>query len=87
MKCKQCDFEFSVPQPVSALQRIFFRRERLVTLEMDLTAQCPNCGYKQAISDRKFFGVLGPRTVRAIVYALVIGSLVVVAWGLLHQLR
>jgi len=48
-------------------------------------AVCPNCKHRDWATERRFFGILGPKALYALVLAFMIAFLVAVAYSALFQ--
>jgi predicted RNA-binding Zn-ribbon protein involved in translation (DUF1610 family) len=67
--CVSCGIEFTMPRPPGVLDSLFSRK-KYFPLEDFTHVSCPNCNTVQLATERRFFGVLGPRGLQVIDYFL-----------------
>lgn len=74
-QCSRCANSFEEPRPQArALGSLSTKR---IGLEEFMHVVCPKCGNHDLASERKFFGILGPRGMQVLVFGIVLGVLAV----------
>jgi rubredoxin len=79
-RCRNCGHVFEIPDPPKPLD-ILTTTKRYIPLEEFTHVTCPACGYEELASERKFFGVLGPRGLQILVGAIVLGVIIAVIFS------
>ena len=64
--CSKCSHVIAVSHP-PRIGDIFSVNNGNHSIDVYTHAACPNCGHKEIRRDIKFFGILGPRALRALV--------------------
>ena len=57
----------------NAAARVLTDPKRYDSFSDYVYAVCPSCGRRDWASERRFFGVLGPRALYAVVFSIVLG--------------
>lgn len=78
--CRNCGHTFDVIDPPKLLD-VVTTTKKYIPLEDFTHVTCPACGHKEPATERKFFGVLGPRGLQLLVGAIVFGVIVAVIWS------
>jgi hypothetical protein len=74
-RCQQCGCSFELPAAPKPLD-IFITSKTHIPFEDYTHVICPSCGHKEWATERKFFGILGPKGLQTLVGVLVFGSIV-----------
>lgn len=75
--CQQCGYSFEMPV-VPKPSDILTTPKNHIPLEDFTHVTCPSCGHVELATERKFFGLLGPRGLQVLVGAIVLGVIIAV---------
>jgi hypothetical protein len=67
------------------VERFLERPERHIPLDEHLMVTCPKCGHRELATERRFFGILGPRAVKAVIVTMILGMIVVALYDLMRR--
>jgi predicted nucleic-acid-binding Zn-ribbon protein len=73
--CQQCGKSFEIPAAPKPLE-ILTTPKNHIPLEDFTHVTCPSCGHTELASERKFFGLIGPRGLQILVGAIVLGVII-----------
>lgn len=79
-RCQNCGHVFEItalPKPLDALTTT----KKYIPFEEFTHVTCPACGHKELATERKFFGVLGPRGLQLLVGTIVLGVIFAVIFS------
>lgn len=79
-RCRNCGHAFEVIAPPKPLD-VLTTTKKYIPLEDFTHITCPACGHRELVTERRFFGVLGPRALQVLVGAIVFGLIVAVIWS------
>jgi rubredoxin len=74
-RCKQCGCSFELPEAPKPSD-ILTTSKNHIPLEDSTHVTCPSCGHKEWATERKFFGILGPKGLQILVSMIVFGFIV-----------
>jgi hypothetical protein len=60
-ECTGCQYRYPLERLPTAGERLFKSSEGDISFDRYVYAFCPECGKKDWASERRYFGVLGPR--------------------------
>lgn len=69
-KCSQCGNEYELPVLPSISETLIERGGRHIPFSTYVYVICPECGKKDWADERRFWGVLGPRSFYALGFIL-----------------